>query len=72
VYALLAPTFFEMDDTIEERENFVVEDNDNTKTMTYIQQLVETECKSPCQNLHSNMCLKMTIFYFSLNSQSFF
>ena len=36
VYALLAPVFFEMDNTHGERENFV----DNDKTM-YSQQVVE-------------------------------
>ena len=55
VYALLAPVFFEMDNTHGERENFV----DNDKTM-YSQQVVEveTECKSPCSS-SAELCIAM-------------
>jgi hypothetical protein len=57
VYALLAPIFFEMDNTFGEGENLVVKHNDNDK-MTYSQQLVETQCKSPCPST-AEMCIAM-------------
>ncbi len=58
VYALLAPIFFEMDNnTFGEGDNFVVEHNDNDK-MTYSQQVVETQCKSPCPST-AEMCIAM-------------
>jgi len=57
VYALLAPIFFEMDNTFGEGENLVVEHNDNDK-MTYSQQVVETQCKSPCPST-AEMCIAM-------------
>jgi hypothetical protein len=58
VHALLAPIFFEMDNNAhgEKGENFVVNDNDNT--MTYSQQAIETQCKSPCPS-SSEMCIAM-------------
>ena len=40
VYALLVPVFFEMDNVFGEEENFV--DDNNDKTTTYSQQVVET------------------------------
>ena len=46
VYALLYPIFFEMDNAIGEGINLVVIDDD--KAMTYNQQEIKTECKSPC------------------------
>ena len=56
VYALLAPVFFEIDNTFG-GENLVVEHNDNDK-MTYSQQVVETQCKSPCPST-AEMCIAM-------------
>lgn len=56
VYVLLAPVFFEMDNSFGEETNFVNEDNDKT---TYSQQLVQTkECKSPCPS-SAEMCIAM-------------
>jgi hypothetical protein len=57
VYALLAPIFFEMDNAYGERENVAVVDNDKT-TITYSQQQVEAECKSPCSD-SAKMCIAM-------------
>jgi hypothetical protein len=57
MYALLAPIFFEMDNALGEGENFVVNDNDNDK-MTYSQQVIETQCKSPCPS-SAEMCIAM-------------
>jgi hypothetical protein len=56
VYAILCPIFFEMDNVLGEGDNFVVDENDNT--MTYSQQQVETECKSPCPK-SSELCAFM-------------
>jgi hypothetical protein len=56
VYALLAPIFFEMDNAYGAGTNFIV-DNDKT-TVTYSQQLVETECKSPCSST-AEMCIEI-------------
>ncbi len=55
VYALLAPIFFEMDNAYGAGTNFVV---DNDKTTMYSQQLVETECKSPCSST-AEMCIEI-------------
>jgi hypothetical protein len=56
VYALLAPIFFEMDNSYGAGINFVVDDD---KMMTYSQQQeVEAECKSPCSS-SSEMCIEM-------------
>ena len=57
MYALLAPIFFEIDNALGEGENFVVDDNDNDK-MTYSQQVIETQCKSPCPS-STEMCIAM-------------
>jgi len=57
IYALLAPIFFEIDNSLGEVENFVVDDNDNNK-MTYSQQVVEPKCKSPCPST-AEMCIAM-------------
>jgi hypothetical protein len=57
MYALLVPIFFEMDNALGEGENFVVDDNDNDK-MTYSQQVIETQCKSPCP-YSAEMCIAM-------------
>ncbi|HEX5186683.1 MAG TPA: hypothetical protein VFV86_07310 [Nitrososphaeraceae archaeon] len=59
VYVLLAPIFFEMDNNAhgEKGENFVVIDNDNDN-MTYSQQTIETQCKSPCPS-SAEMCIAM-------------
>ena len=56
VYALLAPVFFEMDKAYGNGENFVEKNNDTT-TM-YTQQLIETECKSPCSST-AEMCIEI-------------
>ena len=55
VYALLAITFFEMDNAFGEVENVVV-DNNNNKTMNDTQ--LETQCKSPCPPT-AEMCVEM-------------
>ena len=58
VYALAVTTFFEMkNNALGEGENFVVDDNDNDK-MTYSQQVIETQCKSPCPS-SAEMCIAM-------------
>ena len=57
MYALLAHIFFEIDKALGEGENFVVDDNDNNK-MTYSQQIIETQCKSPCPS-STEMCIEM-------------
>ena len=56
VYALLVPVFFEMDNSYGKGENFVEKNND--KTTMYSQQLVETECKSPCSST-AEMCIEI-------------
>ena len=57
VYALVATIFFEIDKAFGEGENFVIDDNG--KTMTYnTQQVVETQCKSPCPP-NTEMCIEM-------------
>jgi hypothetical protein len=58
LYALLYPIFFEMDNTLGDQKgvNFVVDENDNT--MTYSQQAIETQCKSPCPS-SAEMCIAM-------------
>ena len=59
VYALLVPIFFEMDNALGEGENFVVDDDDNDKSiMTYSQQQVDTNCKSPCSS-SAEICIAM-------------
>ena len=57
VYALLCPIFFEMDNTFGKGENLVVEHNYNDK-MIYSQQVIETQCKSPCPST-AEMCIAM-------------
>jgi hypothetical protein len=57
IYALLVPIFFEMDSVLGEGEKFVVDVNNNDK-VTYTQQEVETECKSPCPS-SAEMCIAM-------------
>ena len=56
VYALLAPVFFEMDNTHGDRENFV--DNDKTMYSQQVVEEVETECKSPCSS-SAELCIAM-------------
>ena len=62
VYALLAPIFFEIDNAYVAGANFVVDDNDNDKTMmmAYSSQVekVETDCKSPCSS-SAEICIAM-------------
>jgi hypothetical protein len=55
VYALLVPVFFEMDNAFGEEKNFVDDGNDE---ITYSQQLVESECHSPCPS-SAEMCIAM-------------
>jgi hypothetical protein len=58
VYALLAPIFFEMDNTFGEGEDFF-NDGQNAKATMYNQQvLLETECKSPCPS-NAELCIEM-------------
>jgi hypothetical protein len=56
VYALLAPLFFEMDNVFG-GENFVDDGNYET-TYNHSQQVVESECKSPCPS-SAEMCIAM-------------
>ena len=55
-YVLLIPIFFEMDNAYGNGENFVEKNND--KTTMYSQQLLETECKSPCSST-AEMCIEI-------------
>jgi hypothetical protein len=61
IYAIVGTLFFGMNIALEEGENFVVDvddrSNDN-KTLT--QQVVETQCKSPCPS-SSEMCIEMCV-----------
>ena len=56
VYTLLSALFLELDNASGERENFV--DNKDNDKMTYSQQTIETECKSPCPS-SAEMCIEM-------------
>ena len=47
VYAILCPIFFEMDNALGEGDNFILY-KDKTITYSRQQQVIETECKSPC------------------------
>ena len=60
VYTLLATTFFEMINVLGERENVVIDNNNDTnnKTATVTQNVVETQCKSPCPPT-AEMCVEM-------------
>ena len=58
VYALLDPMFFEMDNVFGEGENFVDDEDNDNKMITYTQQVVETKCKSPCPPT-AEMCIEM-------------
>jgi len=63
VYTLLATTFFEIDNALGEGTNFLVDNNNNNKTMNDTQ--LETQCKSPCPptaEMCVEMCLKMPFF----------
>jgi hypothetical protein len=59
VYALLSAVFLELDNASGERENFVVDGNKNDNIM-YTQQIIETQCKSPCPP-SAEMCIAMCI-----------
>jgi hypothetical protein len=54
VYALVATTFFEIDNALGKGENLVVDD----EIYTQQQQQVKAECKSPCPS-GSEMCIEM-------------
>jgi hypothetical protein len=56
IYAILNAIFLEFDIANGQSENFV-DDKDNDKT-TYSQQIIETECKSPCPP-SAEMCIAM-------------
>jgi hypothetical protein len=59
VYALLAPIFFEMENNAFGKGEYFVDDDDNNQDhMMYNQQVVETECKSPCPS-SAEMCVAM-------------
>jgi hypothetical protein len=63
VYALLAPTFFEMDNAFGGETYLVVDDKNNGSDKTMMtsdsQQKVETkECKSPCPS-RAEMCIEI-------------
>lgn len=57
IYALLSALFLELDNASGERENLVVNENENNKVM-YTQQKIETHCKSPCPP-SAEMCIAM-------------
>ena len=54
IYALLAHVFFEPGNALGEGENFV----DGIDKTTYGEQVIETECKSPCPS-SAEMCIAM-------------
>ncbi len=56
VYALLVPVFFEMDNVFGV-ENFVDDGNYET-TYSHSQEVVESECKSPCPS-SAEMCIEI-------------
>ena len=56
VYVLVANVFFEMDSALGESENFTV--NNNKTTTNNTQQVLETQCKSPCPP-NSEMCIEI-------------
>ena len=54
---ITSPCIFEIDKVLGEGENFVVDDTDIDK-MTYSQQIIQTQCKSPCAS-SAEMCIAM-------------
>ena len=58
VYALLVHVFFEMDNNAFGEEKNFVDDIDNDKTAYSQQQLVESECKSPCPSTEE-ICIEV-------------
>ncbi|HJU59938.1 MAG TPA: hypothetical protein VJ583_09315 [Nitrososphaeraceae archaeon] len=59
VYVLVANIFFELYNVLGESENFTVNDDDNkTTTTNNTQQVLETQCKSPCPP-NAEMCIEM-------------
>ena len=56
IYALLVPEFFEMDNAFG-GENFF---DDIKYEMTYSQQVIESECKSPCSS-SAEMCIEICV-----------
>jgi len=60
VYAIVGTLFFEMNNVLE-GENFVVDVDDRSNdNKTVTQQVVETQCKSPCPS-SSEMCIEMRV-----------
>ena len=55
VYALLVPVFFEMDNALEKKKTLLIM---ATIRHTYSQQVVESECKSPCSST-AEMCIEI-------------
>jgi hypothetical protein len=61
LYAMVGTLFFEMNSALEERENFVVDVDDRSNdNKTVTQQVVESQCKSPCPS-SSEMCIEMCV-----------
>jgi hypothetical protein len=60
LYVLVAAIFFEMDSALGERENFTINNNNNNSKTTNDtqQQVIETQCKSPCPP-NAEMCIEM-------------
>ena len=60
VYVIVGTLFFEMNNVLE-GENFVVDVDDRSNdNKTVTQQVVESQCKSPCPS-SSEMCIEMCV-----------
>ena len=61
IYAIVGTLFFEMNNALEEGENFVVDVDDRSNdNKTITQQVIESQCKSPCPS-SSEMCIEMCV-----------
>ena len=63
LYAMVGTLFFEMNIALEERENYVVDvdvDDRSNDNNTVTQQVIESQCKSPCPS-SSEMCIEMCV-----------
>jgi hypothetical protein len=58
VYALLVPVFFEIDNVLGEIENSTDNNNSKPTNDTKQQQVIESQCKSPCPS-NAEMCIEM-------------
>lgn len=59
LYGLVTSIFFEIDSALAQIENSTYDDNVNNSTNdTQKQQVIETQCKSPCPP-NAEMCIEM-------------